>query len=365
MGKLTRTENVTIADHIRELEIGRDIHLNTREALRLLAARVEALEKRQQQAIEKLTDQIAWWGKADSPDPYSIGNAAIAILSTVRDSLLGWHFPEPAAEAERAWDSGFNDWWKSTNKERSTVELTQEAWMLGKLNGIAETKPAASGGPKREALPNPLDQWGDPPFPAEATPKPIPDLWSSCAPKPCTFCGEITTTSYNSTPMHRGCSRPAAPDAGTQEAKSWKMGEIATCVHCGNPTAMSCNGVPMHPHSCGKQPPPPATPERQERKACPCHHVTPCSQECTCVKPWSSRGCERCCSYGNPEQQKVRAVHLTQQPAQWRDAALLVDQWRARADTLDNHRTFPEARSLRECADQLAALLPPEKEAKS
>lgn len=182
----------------------------------------------------------------------------------------------------------------------------------------------ASGGPKREPLPNPLDQWGDPPFPAEATPKPNPDLWSSCAPKPCTFCGEVTTTSYNATPMHRGCSKPAQP---------------------------------------------PAAPERQERKACPCHHVTPCSPECTCVKPWSSRGCARCCSYGNPEQQKARAVHLTQHPAQWRDIRSLEKQWRGEADQLN--RDFPrypkceeKADLLRICADQLAALLPPEKEPK-
>lgn len=45
-------------------------------------------------------------------------------------------------------------------------------------------------------------------------------------------------------------------------------------------------------------------------KACPCLHTTPCDPTCTCVNPYSSKGCRRCCSYGSPEQQKAMAEYL-------------------------------------------------------
>jgi hypothetical protein len=45
-------------------------------------------------------------------------------------------------------------------------------------------------------------------------------------------------------------------------------------------------------------------------KACPCLHTTPCSPDCTCVKPFSFRGCSRCCSYGSKEQRRLTAEHL-------------------------------------------------------
>jgi DNA repair exonuclease SbcCD ATPase subunit len=55
--------------------------------------------------------------------------------------------------------------------------------------------------------------------------------------------------------------------------------------------------------------PTPAEPS-EEVDACPCKHTTPCSTGCTCAFPWSSHGCERCCSYGSAEQQKAMAEHL-------------------------------------------------------
>jgi len=47
-----------------------------------------------------------------------------------------------------------------------------------------------------------------------------------------------------------------------------------------------------------------------ERRACPCLHTTPCHPDCTCANPLMSRGCERCCTYGSPEQQKAAAERL-------------------------------------------------------
>lgn len=47
-------------------------------------------------------------------------------------------------------------------------------------------------------------------------------------------------------------------------------------------------------------------------EACPCLHIEPCSPNCTCVEPYSSHGCARCCSYGSKEQQIAAAKYLTQ-----------------------------------------------------
>ncbi len=44
--------------------------------------------------------------------------------------------------------------------------------------------------------------------------------------------------------------------------------------------------------------------------ACPCKHTVPCHPNCTCVKQHMSRGCQRCCTYGSPEQQKAKAERL-------------------------------------------------------
>lgn len=42
-------------------------------------------------------------------------------------------------------------------------------------------------------------------------------------------------------------------------------------------------------------------------KSCPCHWTTPCSPDCSCVTRGSSRGCDRCCSFGSDEQRRERA----------------------------------------------------------
>lgn len=47
-----------------------------------------------------------------------------------------------------------------------------------------------------------------------------------------------------------------------------------------------------------------------ENEACPCLHTTPCHKDCTCVNQLSSRGCDRCCTYGSVEQQKKKASWL-------------------------------------------------------
>ena len=45
-------------------------------------------------------------------------------------------------------------------------------------------------------------------------------------------------------------------------------------------------------------------------KACPCLHTAPCSERCTCTNGGSSVGCQRCCTYGSPEQQAAKAEFL-------------------------------------------------------
>jgi hypothetical protein len=43
---------------------------------------------------------------------------------------------------------------------------------------------------------------------------------------------------------------------------------------------------------------------------CPCRFTIPCHPNCTCVQPLSSSGCQRCCSYGSPSQQRAAATRL-------------------------------------------------------
>ena len=47
-------------------------------------------------------------------------------------------------------------------------------------------------------------------------------------------------------------------------------------------------------------------------RGCPCLYVDPCHPQCTCVRPTSSRGCERCCRYGEPYQRRKRAELIAQ-----------------------------------------------------
>lgn len=49
------------------------------------------------------------------------------------------------------------------------------------------------------------------------------------------------------------------------------------------------------------------------QNACPCMHTTPCHERCTCVVPFSSSGCRRCCVYGSDDQRKAAAVRLAAQ----------------------------------------------------
>lgn len=48
----------------------------------------------------------------------------------------------------------------------------------------------------------------------------------------------------------------------------------------------------------------------RKNKACPCKHTEPCQDDCTCVNALSSKGCLRCCTYGNKEQQLKTAQRL-------------------------------------------------------
>ncbi len=47
-----------------------------------------------------------------------------------------------------------------------------------------------------------------------------------------------------------------------------------------------------------------------DERACPCLYVEPCSPRCTCRIPASSRGCDRCCTYGSIEQRRDAAERL-------------------------------------------------------
>lgn len=53
-----------------------------------------------------------------------------------------------------------------------------------------------------------------------------------------------------------------------------------------------------------------AADDDDEVSGCPCRFTEPCHPNCTCVKPHSSKGCRRCCSYGNTEQRKLAAERI-------------------------------------------------------
>jgi hypothetical protein len=44
--------------------------------------------------------------------------------------------------------------------------------------------------------------------------------------------------------------------------------------------------------------------------SCPCLNGKPCSPDCTCVNPLSSRGCDCCCRYGSKEQREEAAKRI-------------------------------------------------------
>lgn len=47
-----------------------------------------------------------------------------------------------------------------------------------------------------------------------------------------------------------------------------------------------------------------------KESSCPCCWTAPCSPHCSCVKPFSSHGCRRCCTYGSDDQRRERAAAL-------------------------------------------------------
>jgi len=48
----------------------------------------------------------------------------------------------------------------------------------------------------------------------------------------------------------------------------------------------------------------------EAERGCPCKHVTPCQEMCSCANGLYSAGCLRCCKYGSKEQQKAVAERL-------------------------------------------------------
>lgn len=74
----------------------------------------------------------------------------------------------------------------------------------------------------------------------------------------------------------------------------------------------------------------------EDLSSCPCLYTTPCKPGgpgCTCVQPFSSAGCLRCCAYGSSEQQRKMAEHL----------AKIIDGYHAREEGLeDPHKIFWE-----------------------
>lgn len=52
-----------------------------------------------------------------------------------------------------------------------------------------------------------------------------------------------------------------------------------------------------------------------EFRGCPCRHVAPCRESCTCANMFSSGGCDRCCSYGSWAQRQAKAESMIAEAA--------------------------------------------------
>lgn len=65
------------------------------------------------------------------------------------------------------------------------------------------------------------------------------------------------------------------------------------------------------------------TPPTEKQRACPCLYGNPCDKMCTCVAPFSSRGCKNCCTYGSIEQRTAHANRLLSPPPEGVDVEKL------------------------------------------
>lgn len=52
--------------------------------------------------------------------------------------------------------------------------------------------------------------------------------------------------------------------------------------------------------------------EGERKGGCPCEHVQPCKDTCSCANPIMSGGCMRCATYGSPEQQERAAAIIAE-----------------------------------------------------
>ncbi len=75
-----------------------------------------------------------------------------------------------------------------------------------------------------------------------------------------------------------------------------------------------------------------------ERSAsCPCAYGEPCHPDCTCACPVSSKGCLRCCSYGNRDQRQAAAARLVAERRALENCAFVLRVW----GTFETHGTTP------------------------
>jgi len=92
------------------------------------------------------------------------------------------------------------------------------------------------------------------------------------------------------------------------------LGILPNIMNAPDGPECACGGPSRHANGwCGENHGPiycNCTSTSEKSKACPCFHVTPCQPNCTCVNPFMSHGCHRCCTYGSEEQQKAKAEYL-------------------------------------------------------
>ena len=105
-------------------------------------------------------------------------------------------------------------------------------------------------------------------------------------------------------------------------AVTGKDGDVLnpTRDHDGHPNLSTAYGVQDFIVKLANLAPRLLTAARQQPPAqasgCPCHWTTPCTPRCTCVNPFSSHGCTRCCRYGSDEQRRGMAENIVRKEQQ-------------------------------------------------
>lgn len=258
---------MTISAHIEELERGRDIDLNTREALRLLAAKVEEIKRHPALSIPPLETAVS----GDTPrarekaileecdmkleglQGYLRGDCQVIQIRNLIAKRM-WECETPSQPTPTAAETTAPSQWTSPTRptvaelieglkqQNQTAIVVVDARVgdryevcnvtrlllggIGSFSGTPIVVIEAHFKKMKSVKPNL-------PLPIHAVPASNLDLWSSCDSTPCVHCHELTVTSFNAVPMHKSCPLPTrAPPCPRCGGSGWDSDALRNCHQC-------------------------------------------------------------------------------------------------------------------------------------